>query len=373
MNIFKLVNPPRAAKGASTTSAPVDSRYERDGVTVRVEFATGRSVESCDLELELALVKANAEAAVAAQGWSLDDKLSDLRDPAARHLLLRCGQRLVGFAHFRLTLQGEVADVMEGEPVLLLADLYLEEALRRKGLGKHCMTALELAARKAGLSGIMVAVPAQLADACAFFHQLRGFQQDVSWSAAAEGTTCYCKLSPQPGAAAAAAPPVAPTAPVKEKAPVISPDSVLCSRLPGEGPSPTPSPSPPVLGTDPGPIVRDLSGPQRLEAAFACAAGEAPPAVEEVPFWMRVAPAAAPAAPALLPEVAASAALLETSMEGEGLDEDASEEEEDELDNILSGLMAMFRDKHGREPTAEEIAIWTAQLREAAADGALAL
>lgn len=31
----------------------------------------------------------------------------------------------------------------------------------------------------------------------------------------------------------------------------------------------------------------------------------------------------------------------------------------------------MFREKHGRDPTAEEVQIWMQQLKEAAADGAL--
>lgn len=48
-------------------------------------------------------------------------------------------------------------------------------------------------------------------------------------------------------------------------------------------------------------------------------------------------------------------------------------EEAGELDAILDGLCAMFREKHGRDPTAAEVRIWVGQLREAAAEGGLDL
>lgn len=42
-----------------------------------------------------------------------------------------------------------------------------------------------------------------------------------------------------------------------------------------------------------------------------------------------------------------------------------------ELDGILEGLCAMFKEKHGRDPTADEVHIWMQQLKEAADDGGL--
>ena len=39
-------------------------------------------------------------------------------------------------------------DEMAGEPVLLLCDMHIAPAAARKGLGKHCVSLLELISRK---------------------------------------------------------------------------------------------------------------------------------------------------------------------------------------------------------------------------------
>ena len=35
------------------------------------------------------------------------------------------------------------------------------------------------------------------------------------------------------------------------------------------------------------------------------------------------------------------------------------------LDEIIDGLRKMFKEKHGREPTEEEVKIWISQIKEA--------
>ena len=70
-----------------------------------------------------------------------EDKEEHLTEDAARFLLARDNSdsgetsgKVVGFAHFRFTLHGELADEMEGDPCLFLYDLHVSEACQRKVL-----------------------------------------------------------------------------------------------------------------------------------------------------------------------------------------------------------------------------------------------
>lgn len=101
----------------------------------------------------------------------------------------------------------------------------------------------------------------------------------------------------------------------------------------------------------------------------------------DVPFWLQVPAAAAAAGPAAAAgstmevDGAAATAAEEEGLAGSDSGSEGGDGEEDteaaELDAILDGLCAMFKEKHGRDPTPEEVQIWMGQLREAAADGGL--
>ena len=120
---------------------------------------------------------------------------------------------MLGFAHFRFTLQGELLEAMEGEPVLLVADLFLAPEVQRKGLGSHIMNLLQLVARGTGMSGVMVAAYTALPAAHAFLSQKqKGFALDAEWTPEAEaGLTVYYKplKAPPPAAASPVALPAA--------------------------------------------------------------------------------------------------------------------------------------------------------------------
>ena len=82
------------------------------------------------------------------------------RCTAARFLIARDESgKIVGFAHFRFTLHGELADVMEGSPCLFVYDVHISEGVQRKGLGRHLLTMLELIARKGNMYEMVMPVP----------------------------------------------------------------------------------------------------------------------------------------------------------------------------------------------------------------------
>ena len=112
----------------------------------------------------------------------------------ARFLLVRssldvASEELIGFVHFRFTVQGEVVDRMDGDPCLyvygdsvwllvsmytvlqlsyaddsltLLTDIHIQRQYQRKGLGRHLFQLLELIARRQLMRNI--SIPVMLTD-----------------------------------------------------------------------------------------------------------------------------------------------------------------------------------------------------------------
>jgi ribosomal protein S18 acetylase RimI-like enzyme len=105
--------------------------------------------------------------------------MRELSEDGTRFLVVRDNSNApVGFVHFRFTVQGEVMDVMCGEPSLFLWDLHIEEEYRRKGLAKHLMMILELIARQQKMK--FVSVPIQMNDdaAASWIRSVKGFAPD---------------------------------------------------------------------------------------------------------------------------------------------------------------------------------------------------
>ena len=69
---------------------------------------------------------------------------------------------LIAFVHFRFTVQGEVMDTMCGDTCLYVWDIHVDEAMQRKGLGRHLLTIVELIARREEMK--YVSIPIQLND-----------------------------------------------------------------------------------------------------------------------------------------------------------------------------------------------------------------
>jgi len=108
---------------------------------VTIEFAHGESLMGTDLSDLVSLAEVFAEEVEedAGREYHAEDKEEHLTEDAARFLVARSGAdgKVVGFAHFRFTMHGELADVMEGEPCLFVYDVHVAEGAQRKGLAKH--------------------------------------------------------------------------------------------------------------------------------------------------------------------------------------------------------------------------------------------
>mmetsp|Transcript_5567 Transcript_5567/g.10445 ORF Transcript_5567/g.10445 Transcript_5567/m.10445 type:complete len:384 (+) Transcript_5567:29-1180(+) len=137
--------------------------YKKNGVDVDIEFAHGESLMGSDLGDLLDLAETFAEVEEdAGREYHKEDKEEHLTEEAARFLIARdnsAGGKIVGFAHYRFTLHGELADSMEGDPCVFVYDVHVSEPLQRKGLARHLMTMLELVGRKASMSEMVAPLP----------------------------------------------------------------------------------------------------------------------------------------------------------------------------------------------------------------------
>jgi GNAT superfamily N-acetyltransferase len=86
----------------------------------------------------------------------------------------------VAYAHFRFTVQGDVMDVMVGEPSLFLWDIHVEERLHRKGIARHLLTILELVARQQKMK--FFCIPIQISDdiSSRWIASFKGYAPDTS-------------------------------------------------------------------------------------------------------------------------------------------------------------------------------------------------
>jgi hypothetical protein len=277
-------------------------------------------------------------------------------DPAARFLFIYSAPAadgedapLVGFCHFRFTLQGELLEQMEGLPVLLISELFLVPSLQRKGVGSHTVNLLTLVARACNMAGVMVSMFTALAPACTPFltQKLKGFALDAEWTPDDDaGLTVYYKP-------AVPLPPSAPATPSAAAAPIAvpstsSPDSVLAHSA---------SPASPDGAAAAGVEARG-GAPAALAAQFErVSVQDAPTPAAEVPFWARVA----------APEVA----TVESASESE---EESEEEEDDDerADRLLDELCVLFEQHNGRAPTEEEVELWKTTLAEASVEAGAA-
>jgi GNAT superfamily N-acetyltransferase len=275
--------------------------------------------------------------------------VADFKDAAARFLFAYGPAKedqdapVIAVLHFRLTLAGELQNEMEGDPVLLVADIFVAPEAQRKGLGSHMLNLCQLIARGNGMTGVQVAMYTALSRSAEpwLTKKQKGFELDVAWTPDADaGIVAYFK--PALVVKSAAASPASPAASAACQSAASSPDSVLSVNA--------------ALPAAP-PAAREEAAGVALASQF-----EKVSVQEEVPFWQRV---------------AASAAAVETvesasESEDDDEDEESEEDDDDQAERILDELAEMFEARHGRAPNAEEVEQWKATLREASAEAAKA-
>ena len=190
-------------------------------------------------------------------------------------------------------------EVMEGEPVLLVCDMFVAEAAQRKGLGRHLFALLELIARKERMTGLMVAAYSQLATSITPFMltRLKGYNQDSKWAPETDDYLVFSK---------------------SWSTPAVSTENVVPNSVAA---------------------AAAVSVQQKLGAL----------AVE-----------------AAAPQAAEGVDDAEDEEEDEYEDDDEEDEDEDAMaERLMDELCAMFKAKHGRDPTEDEIGEWKEVLASA--------
>ena len=118
--------------------APAFKTFAKNGVNAAIEFTHGEALVGDELNDLLTLAEEFAEAAEVEAGreYVAEDKEEHLTEDAARFLVAKSDAdgSLLGYAHFRFTIHGEIADQMEGLPCLFIYDIHVVE-VRRLGVG----------------------------------------------------------------------------------------------------------------------------------------------------------------------------------------------------------------------------------------------
>lgn len=166
--------------------APSFLYYQRNGVHINVVFSPRLTEEEVDWAFEITRENMEEKYDASGYGWDDDDKERELTEDGARFLLLKDAtddDKVIGYAHFRFTVQGEVIDQMAGDSCLFLVDLHIEEEFQRKGLGKHVMVLLELIARREKMSRVSLPLYLGDADTRAWIGKQKNYVTDESCAA----------------------------------------------------------------------------------------------------------------------------------------------------------------------------------------------
>lgn len=165
---------------------PSLSAFRRKGLDLSIEFRCGKQLSKPEASACFALAKEHMQKEYDASGygWDDDDKWGEICSREARLLLLfdaaSPARPLVGFVSFRLTLQGECWNAMEGAPCLFVYDLHVASEYRRKGVGKQLLLTLEIMAKRANLGYVCALLTSASEQAATFFSSVKGWRDDTA-------------------------------------------------------------------------------------------------------------------------------------------------------------------------------------------------
>lgn len=274
-------------------------KYDRNGCDFLIEFSA--KLDGTEGDWAFDLVKSNMESVYDASGygWDDEDKKRELTEQGARFLLVRDKSgELVGFCHFRFTVQGDVMDKMAGEPCIYVWDVQVEDEYQRKGVGKHLLTLLSLIGTREHMKHICL--PVQMFDNRSqnWVESVKGFSPDkslkrlVGFDSEMEGFEVYSKALGKPKVANVSA-------------------------------SATSAKAPPLIPVASSINTTDSSAKASVNLESEVEDGYDIINKEEV-----------------------------VNVSADGVEEELSQEE------IIAGLQLMFTEKHGREATPDEVKEW---------------
>ena len=157
--------------------------YSKNSLDVAIKFYTGSTLTKELRQFMFRLAKKNTKAISdsSGYGWDDDEYKEALKAPEERFLVAFAAETEgaaatpVGFIDFQFALQGVLVDEMEGETCLLVQDLQLQQAVHRRGLGRHLLSLAQLIARKQGMATIATKVFVNDEQAQAFMAKMPGF------------------------------------------------------------------------------------------------------------------------------------------------------------------------------------------------------
>jgi ribosomal protein S18 acetylase RimI-like enzyme len=170
------------------------AKFDRSGLDLVFDFETGKTVSAKTRRFVFNLCKKNMEETLDENGfgWDDEDREDEIKDECVRYLMVRQkkeggGGKLVGYADFRFTLQGDMAEAFEGFPILHVTDLQLVPEVQRKGLGRHMLMTLEMIARKQKMTYLTMRVfKGNTAGEAFVTEKLKGFAPDNTWVSKSE-------------------------------------------------------------------------------------------------------------------------------------------------------------------------------------------
>ena len=200
--------------------------YQRNELDLTVRFFTGSSLTKDLRQFMFRLAKKNHRAIADASGygWDDDEYKEALKAPEQRYLAAFDSEGSpVAFINFEFSLQGALVDEMAGVPSLLVQDLQTQKAVRRKGLGRHLLSLVQLIAKKRNLSTVAAKVFVGDKTAQAFMGAVGGFAVSYEFVPEGEAMEIYEKSLVAPAAPAAKA--ATPSKPAAVEAAVSPPTS----------------------------------------------------------------------------------------------------------------------------------------------------
>jgi GNAT superfamily N-acetyltransferase len=329
-----LFTPQGRDKNVTDGIAPAFLKYDRNGVNVVISFASKLTKDELRWAFDECKLNMEDRYEESGYGWDDEDKKKEFTEEGTRFLLVRGSPDedgtpgdLLGFVHFRFSVQGDIVDRMAGVPCTFVWDMHLDESIQRKGLGRHLVMLLELISRREKMQ--MVCFPVQLydEDTVAFLTAIRGYAPDASlketldFEPELEGFNVY----------------------VKSLVPIVRPAVTLAPAVSNTAASSAESP---VRETKA--AVGNVSSPQSVfEFPDIAAAAEAAVANDD------------------------SHEAEDAEEEEENEDEENEDEENEELDlktidlhDAIHGLKTLYKEKHGHEPSDQIVDQWLESLKQ---------
>ena len=165
--------------------SPAFLAYDRNGIDLGISFSPKLDDVQVDWAFDLVKERMESMYDLSGYGWDDEDKRGELTEAGARFLLVfdrqessAAQKKLVGFVHFRFTVQGEVVDTMEGDTCIFVWDIQIEDAFQCKGVGRHLLMLLELIGAREGIKRVSIPIQNTDISAKSWVEQLKGYLPD---------------------------------------------------------------------------------------------------------------------------------------------------------------------------------------------------